>query len=394
MRRLSVGLISLVLCLAPVWAQDGADGVLLRRSQALECLRLYVLDSLSVPEPLVFSRDSAWTVEEEALARLGEVEEAQAVSDALAFMFRDDAGMAPALEKLGGMLDAHRLYWQSRALLLDGSETPGGESWMMQYALGGLKTFARFLYDGSGVLVAYARGLEGDWNVVEAPLAYVEAPVLHPEGIVPVEGKEVRGVEEKKVDVEEGSSGVSVVESLVDASRADAPLPRHAEFRGIPIDGALESFGRKLVDKGYAYGGKGQDLMVFRGPFSGVADCAVEVSAAGGKVWKVTVILPAEKFWSRAKARYLDLKESFRQKYGQEYECREKLSKSFPEGSNQEVWGFENGSSVYESYFAVPMGSVSLSVLYDSKTSGMCVVLDYVDRANLAHKHEVELGDL
>lgn len=173
-----------------------------------------------------------------------------------------------------------------------------------------------------------------------------------------------------------------------------APLQRHLLFRGIPVDGSVDDFSRQLQKLGYSQPRREGGAVFLTGDFSGIPNSRVEVYPVDGIVYLVRVSFPAQPYWSAARNRYQSLKMSFRQKYGREFDSTERLSRRFPEGGGNEVWGFQDESSVWESSFAAPMGTIVVKVLFDTQTEGFRVIADYLDKVNYRIKKDLDLDDL
>lgn len=89
----------------------------------------------------------------------------------------------------------------------------------------------------------------------------------------------------------------------------------HMTFKGIPIDGSLESFVQKLKKKGFRTNSSPNDLT---GPFAGYSNCSVMVlcNEESQKVRGVGVLLPSTDSWDVLYSQYKNLKEMLTTKYG------------------------------------------------------------------------------
>lgn len=204
-----------------------------------------------------------------------------------------------------------------------------------------------------------------------------------------------------QVDTAAGAAPVAEMETSVPKKEEErkevtelAPLQRHLLFRGIPLDGGVDDFSRKLQWMGYTQPRREGGAVFLTGDFSGIANSRVEIYPVEGIVYLVRVSFPAQPYWSAARNRYQSLKFSFREKYGREFDSTERLSRRFPEGGGNEVWGFQDESSVWESSFAAPMGTIVLKVLFDTQTEGFRVIADYLDKVNYQLKKDLDLNDL
>ena len=103
--------------------------------------------------------------------------------------------------------------------------------------------------------------------------------------------------------------------SSTEASSVDR---QHLTFKGIPIDGTPEEFGRKLEAVGFEYAHKSQGLYWYKGgSFAGYSDCEVVVKAYDNLVYQVVVLLPTKYQWSHLYGDYSSLVYSLTKKYGE-----------------------------------------------------------------------------
>lgn len=167
--------------------------------------------------------------------------------------------------------------------------------------------------------------------------------------------------------------------------------PAHFLFKGIPIDGTLDRFGKALEAEGY----KRLSAVSYIGTYAGIGNSHVLPYEDAGNVWMVSVLLPARATWGAVKEEYLRFKTRFAYKYVVSPAVeREHLSSKYREGSGMEMWGFENGSSIYYSSFEFNEGNIVLYITYDKPSGGMRVSIDYVDRINSIKKEDKDMEDL
>ena len=177
----------------------------------------------------------------------------------------------------------------------------------------------------------------------------------------------------------------------VNKEESVAEMPRHILFKGIAVDGAPADFGRRLESQGYRKLGPNH----FVGPFAGVENVSVALRTFKGAVWCVGLRFPALQTWPAVKKEYSRFKSMLAWKYvNSPAVVHESLSTKFREGSGQEAWGFENGTSSYYSRFDFLEGEILLYVTYDKTSGGMQLCIDYVDRLNSILKEEFDMNDL
>lgn len=128
----------------------------------------------------------------------------------------------------------------------------------------------------------------------------------------------------------------------------------HLAFKGVPINGSLSDFTKKLANAGYTRTGSN----TLTGSFAGYDDCTITVYG-DNPVQRVSVAFPVISNWNKLEASYDALQAMLTQKYGE------------PEtASNSNVATFHTST-----------GDVVLDAdVRDQST--WHVILDYVDEAN------------
>lgn len=102
------------------------------------------------------------------------------------------------------------------------------------------------------------------------------------------------------------------------STEASSVERQHLTFKGIPIDGTPEEFGRKLEAVGFEYNYKSQGSYWYKGgSFAGYSDCEVIVIAYDNLVYEVVVLLPTKYRWSHLYGDYSSLVYSLTKKYGE-----------------------------------------------------------------------------
>ena len=122
------------------------------------------------------------------------------------------------------------------------------------------------------------------------------------------------------------------------------------QFMGIPIDGSVSSFARKLQSKGFKLVTYVDDNVLLVGNFAGYSDCSVYVCGDNEKKMShVFVSLPVQSSWSELEKRYSSLKTNLTEKYGNPVcieECKNANSTDF-------MAQLSNGECNYRSEFTV-----------------------------------------
>ena len=165
----------------------------------------------------------------------------------------------------------------------------------------------------------------------------------------------------------------------------------HLKFKGIPIDGTVDPFVRKLVDSGCQIliaGGKNESTFL-KGEFVN-KQCTIAVAGTQktNTVCSIIVFLPTETNWSNIKNDYLKLKQQFQQKYGIG-ESDEYFSEPYCDGDGREMRALELNKCTYKTLFFADEGTILFVINPSIKAISIC----YGDRINmeLREKEETEI---
>lgn len=167
---------------------------------------------------------------------------------------------------------------------------------------------------------------------------------------------------------------VLVMTSLVCIAQVD-----HMSFKGVPINGKLNSFVSKLEAQGFSVEYKQDDAAVLSGEFAGKSDCTIMVisTKVSNIVWKVVVQFPEKTSWYSLKGEYNSFKESYTKKYG-EPTSYEFFSSPYYEGDGYELQALKSEKCMWASYFSTSQGTIILEL-----TDGKCTQVVYEDGINV-----------
>lgn len=91
----------------------------------------------------------------------------------------------------------------------------------------------------------------------------------------------------------------------------------HMKFKGVPMEGTLQTFTSKLKAKGFMPIGVQDGVSLLKGEFAGYKDCTIgAVADKSGMICKVSVIFPAMDKWGDLERCYLNYKSMLSEKYG------------------------------------------------------------------------------
>lgn len=158
----------------------------------------------------------------------------------------------------------------------------------------------------------------------------------------------------------------------------------HMTFKGIPINGTLNSFVTKLKQKGFTHIGTDDGIAMFRGDFAAYKNCTVGAVSSKEKdlVVKVAVIFPSHETWSALENNYLSLKQMLTAKYGEPSDCVETFqSHSQPKDDNMKMFELQMDRCKYQTLFETEKGNIELQLGHKS-FSKCYVILSYYDAVN------------
>ncbi|WP_405207204.1 hypothetical protein [Aquimarina sp. LLG6339-5] len=159
---------------------------------------------------------------------------------------------------------------------------------------------------------------------------------------------------------------------------------KHMEFKGIPIDGALNEYVSKMKKEGFTLVGTESGIAMLKGDFAGYKNCIVGVATLKQKdlVSKITVIFPESDTWSSLSSDYFYLKELLTEKYGEPAEVVEKFNtRSEPRDDRDRMYQVGMDRCKYYTTYETEKGSIQLSIDHESVMRSY-VTLSYFDKIN------------
>lgn len=169
---------------------------------------------------------------------------------------------------------------------------------------------------------------------------------------------------------------------------------QHMKFKGIPIEGSMTEFCRKLKAKGFTSIGQDGNVSLFTGDFTG-REATVGVTAAddGKNVFAVVVLFDPSGEWSVLVNTYDYYKDLYTRKYGNPAVSDER-NPSHLDSNTGLMIQLQEGTVTYYSAWEVDGGDIQLSI---EKSSGMyegVVTIRYRDSQNVEAKIQSDLEDI
>lgn len=158
---------------------------------------------------------------------------------------------------------------------------------------------------------------------------------------------------------------------------ANAEKEEYLEFMGIPIEGGISSFVRKMQSKGFKIDTYvDNNNVVMTGTFAGYQYCTVYVCGDNSKQMShVYVTFPVQNNWTELEQRYHTLKYNLQEKYGTPVSIEECIDETVADKMPQ----LSNGECNYRSEFVVyndaDAGNIKnrINALYDNYFPNGCI---------------------
>lgn len=168
----------------------------------------------------------------------------------------------------------------------------------------------------------------------------------------------------------------------------------HMKFKGIPMEGTLQSFTNKLKTKGYVPLGIQDGVSLLSGEFAGYKNCTIgAVADKSGMICKVSVIFPAMDKWGDLERCYQNYKSMLTEKYGEPTICEEFFNDYYGNDDANKMYGVQFDKYKYYSVFKSKLGDIQLEISHNSVTS-CYVMLSYFDNANQDKLRQQIMDDL
>jgi len=173
-----------------------------------------------------------------------------------------------------------------------------------------------------------------------------------------------------------------------------AAAQQHLSFKGIPIEGSMDSFCQKLQAKGFTKLGSDNNITLFDGDFTGRhAIIGVGASNDGKNVHSVAVVFDASSEWNTLVKTYDYYKDLYTRKYGKPSVSKE-LNKSTSEENVMIMIDLSEGKVTYGSAWEVHGGHIELSIEKANIFGSGAVVVKYRDAQNVEAKIQQDLDEI
>lgn len=170
---------------------------------------------------------------------------------------------------------------------------------------------------------------------------------------------------------------------------------KHLTFKGVPIDGTLDTYVSKMEQNGFTYLATNLKVVTLRGDFAGYKNCILEVSTLWQKdlVHKIDVAFPFKETWSALFENYSNLKVMLTEKYGKPTEFVERFQGPHAIDDDRAKMSLAKiGNCKYYAIWKSEMGDIKLSI--EQRNYQCFVQLSYSDKINSEIIREKAISDL
>ena len=169
----------------------------------------------------------------------------------------------------------------------------------------------------------------------------------------------------------------------------------HLTFKGIPIDGTLESFVGKLKKKGYEEFAREKGNVLLQGDFAGYRNCFIAVGNSEDLdlVSRVTVTLPFSDNWNTTYEFFDKLKRMMIEKHGLPVFEKEEFKDKNPSDDYLKYIYTKQGYCNYIAEFDVGIGGKQIKIIGVDE-AGISVSITYFDFYNEELRDKKAMDDL
>lgn len=173
----------------------------------------------------------------------------------------------------------------------------------------------------------------------------------------------------------------------------------HLLFKGVPIDGTVNSFVQKMKQKGFTTVTNDGQTAMMKGTFAGYKNCSLHILRTTEKdlVYRVGVFFEPDETWEFLSSKYFSLKQMLTKKYGKPSYCVEEFDAPYqPEDDKMKMFYVEQDKCKYGTEYETDEGTITLRILQTKvEFEHFCyVMLVYNDKKNNLAEKESASDDL
>lgn len=165
------------------------------------------------------------------------------------------------------------------------------------------------------------------------------------------------------------------------------------KFKGIPMEGTLQSFTKKLEAKGYKTLSIKDAQAVLTGEFGGYENCNIAVvSEKGTQIGMVAVLFPPMDKWTNLFGCYHLFKNMLIEKYGNPHTCVEEFQRGYINDDHDRMYELRMDRCNYKTVFLLEKGIIQLEIVHT--LLGCYVDLAYIDKITINKSLQKNIDDL
>ena len=167
----------------------------------------------------------------------------------------------------------------------------------------------------------------------------------------------------------------------------------HLSFKGIPITGSMTEFCRKLSEKGFTKISTENNIISFKGVFTGrKATVGVGATADGKNVRAVVVFFEETENWKTLVNTYEYYKDIYTRKYGIPLASKE-YNPSQENDNFSLMYELIQDKVIYQSVWYVNGGTIDINIDKYGRLSGV-VIIRYMDIQNVETEIKQNIDDI
>ena len=170
----------------------------------------------------------------------------------------------------------------------------------------------------------------------------------------------------------------------------------HLTFKGVPIDGTLDTYVANMEKAGFTFIGEDDGIAMLQGDFAGYRNCTIGVVTLKSIdiVNRISVLFDSHQDWNNIYVNYSSLKEMLTTKYGKYADCVEKFEGySQPQDDNGKMHELIMDRCKFYTIWNTDKGNIGLEIIKGNLGGGM-VRLSYWDKINTMSVQEKAMDDL
>lgn len=170
----------------------------------------------------------------------------------------------------------------------------------------------------------------------------------------------------------------------------------HLTFKGVPIDGTLDTYVANMKKAGFTFIGEDDGIAMLRGDFAGYRNCTIGVVTLKSIdiVNRISVLFDSHQDWNNIYVNYSSLKEMLTTKYSKYADCVEKFEGySQPRDDNGKMHELTMDRCKFYTIWKTDKGNIELEIIKGNLGGGM-VRLSYWDKINTMSVQEKAMDDL